>query len=244
MLINDNLPKSRLMTNIIAWGNRLLKSAPILILFSIIILLLQMNVLWFFSKLFGTVLNPTATSTFAFIVFCTIIFFLIVPIALSQFIFKEKLTDLGLQSPVNKKIALLIIMLSLLILIPCVYSFSLQKSFQLTYSLGPLTLPKFVIINFLLMPIYYFAEEFFFRGFLFITLWRKIRWHSFWITDIIFTLTHLGKPGLEILMCIPLSVLLNSLTLITRSLYPAIFVHYSIGLLIITLVNFKNIIPS
>ena len=94
-----------------------------------------------------------------------------------------------------------------------------------------------------LFPFYYIGEECFFRGFLFLGLWRRVRWHSFWITDVLFTLAHIGKPGLEILLCIPASIIFNCLTLFTRSIVPAVIVHTIMGIMLSILVTFQLVSP-
>ena len=86
------------------------------------------------------------------------------------------------------------------------------------------------MVQCIFLPLYYFSEEFFFRGFLFLLLWKKVRWHSFWITDILFAAAHILKPGLEILLCIPASVIFNVLTLYSRSIVPALMVHLIVGM--------------
>lgn len=150
---------------------------------------------------------------------------------------KKPLSHFGLQAP-KKNLSIMLICFFLALLMPYIYFFSQQKSFQLSYSWQHISLFNFLTINFLLMSVYYFAEEFFFRGFLFLSLWEKVRWHSFWITDIIFTLSHLGKPGLEVIFCIPVSIILNGVTLATRSIYPALIIHYSLGVFLNVLVNY------
>jgi membrane protease YdiL (CAAX protease family) len=64
-----------------------------------------------------------------------------------------------------------------------------------------------------------------------------VKWHSFWITDVLFTFSHLGKPGMEILLCIPASVVFNCLTLGTRSFFPAAVVHFVLGTVLFLVVN-------
>jgi len=77
-------------------------------------------------------------------------------------------------------------MIGLAILLPWIIFFAHQTEFK-GYSFGTPTLPKYILILGVLFPLYYIGEEFFFRGFLFLGLWKRVGWHSFWITDIIFT---------------------------------------------------------
>ncbi len=115
--------------------------------------------------------------------------------------------------------------------------FSKQPEFQATYALGQPSIKKLILLNTVLFPSYYFSEEFFYRGFLFLGLWRRIKWHSFWVTDFIFAFAHLGKPGLEILLSMFASVVFNILTLSTKSIYPALITHWVVGCTFILLIN-------
>ena len=100
---------------------------------------------------------------------------------------------------------------------------------------------KFILVQLLILPPYYFCEEFFFRGFMFMGLWKKINWHSFWVTDIIFFYSHLGKPPLELIFALPVGIVLNYITLRTKSVYPAIIVHCIAGIFLNSLVYLAHL---
>jgi membrane protease YdiL (CAAX protease family) len=158
----------------------------------------------------------------------------------AKVIFREKLSNLGMRMPQGKAKTVLLVILALAVLTPSIYLLSKLPDFKSYYSLKhPSLLRMSLMIT--LLPLYYFAEEFFFRGFLFLGLWHRIGWHSFWITEIIFTLSHLHKPVIEILLCIPASVIFNCLSVYTRSFYPALMVHSSIGIFCLLVVNFSRI---
>lgn len=159
------------------------------------------------------------------------VWFFIFPCLSNKFIFSQHPKNIGLCVPKWNWLTLFSILLALLLLIPWIIYFGHRTEFK-GYAHGHPTLFKFLLTQLLTCPIFYFAEEFFFRGFVFLNLWKKVRWHSFWITDIFFTLSHIGKPGLEILMCIPASIVFNFLTLQSKSILPATFVHTMLGIVL------------
>jgi membrane protease YdiL (CAAX protease family) len=217
---------------------RFFQSAPILISLSILFIIFEYQAPVVFLKYLGSAFDATKITTLIFLIAYTVLCFFVMPVVTSKIIFRENIKKLGLIVPENKKTALFLIIVALLLLAPCMVLFAQQKQFQHYYSLGHPSVSKFIFIQFMMLPIYYFIEEFFFRGFLFLTLWRKIGWHSFWITDVIFTCAHFGKPLPEILLAIPAGIILNYLTLRTQSIYPAAWVHAVLGILLNCLVNY------
>lgn len=208
-----------------------------LIFLSFIFIFVEAFLAIVFSNYFGVFDQTKIFSLFFFLIYSMICFF-VFPAALAKFLFKESLSEMGLKKVDNPLKAGILVSLFLFILIPYIIFCAHRSEFH-GYSLGHPSLIKFGLISISFFPLYYFAEEFFFRGFLFISFWKKVRWHSFWITDIIFTFSHIGKPGLEILLCIPVSVMLNILTLSTRSIYPAVIVHSTLGILLSFLTTYK-----
>lgn len=212
-------------------------STTILIAFSVLYFIMQFNVSTVYAKYFG-VYDPREIPIFAFFVFYTLFWFLLLPALTNKIFFGENVKEMGLVLPANKKLTLILIIVALLILIPWILYFTQMPQFH-GYSLANLSLPKFIFMLGVLFPGYYLGEEFFFRGFLFLGLWKRIGWHSFWLTDVIFTVLHLGKPGLEILLCIPASIVFNALTLFTRSIYPAVLVHSTLGMVMSVFVTYN-----
>jgi membrane protease YdiL (CAAX protease family) len=210
-----------------------LKSSPVLIVFSVVFYYFQIQLPQVYSQYFG-VYDPKTIPCFLFFAFYTLLWFLAFPAATNKIFFKENIKEMGLALPENYFKAILLIALSLIIVLPEINYFAHLTQFR-NYSLGN-TYSHWI---WLLFPIYYLGEEFFFRGFLFLGLWKRIGWHSFWLTDIVFTLCHIGKPPLEILMCIPVSIILNALTLMTRSIYPAVVVHTTMGIALSFMVSYQ-----
>jgi membrane protease YdiL (CAAX protease family) len=214
------------------------KSAPALIILSILMIGCVFSAPEVFSSQFGRVYDARQPFTLCFMVIYSSLFLLAAPLFLGKYISKQSLRELGLCFPENKKVALLLSLSALLILIPAVCFSASHKIVQTFYSLKNLSAFEFILILLFALPPYYLAEEFFFRGFLFMGLWRKIGWHSYWITEVIFTWAHLGKPPIEILIAFPAGIILNYLTLRTRSIYPAMFVHYTMGAVMNGVVTF------
>lgn len=174
---------------------------------------------------------------FGFFQLCTIVFFLFIPLFINQIFYKEKTSDLGLAIPVKKMQGIIFTAIAFIVTLPLILFAVKLKFFQIFYTLHHPSSEKLAIIIFVFMPLYYFCEEFFFRGFLFLNLWRRVGWHSFWITDIIFVWAHVAKPPLEMLIALPAGIVFAWLTLKTRSIFPSMIVHYSLGVTMQLLVN-------
>jgi len=217
---------------------QMIRSSPVVIVFSIFLICLEYCAPLAFSKCCGGIFDIKRWESFVFFDTYTWVLFLAAPIIITKLIFREKLKDVGLMFPENKKSTLVWMAISLLFLLPWMYFLSIQKLAHIYYSSDGLSLAKFIFIQCTVLPIYYFAEEFFFRGFLFLGLWRRVGWHSFWITDVIFALAHIGKPGFEILLAIPASIILSALALKTRSIYPPVLVHTTMGMFLNISVRF------
>ncbi len=214
------------------------KSTPVLIGLSILLVFIEFNVGTVFSRQFNRIFNIREVAPFTYLVAYTFVFLFFLPLLVRKYLAKTSLRDLGLRFPENKKKALLFMFFALLILIPVAYYSAQFKTVQRFYSLKDTPL-YFVFFLLLAMPPYYFAEEFFFRGFLFLGLWRNLGWHSYWVTEMIFTWAHTGKPMIELLISFPAGMVLNYLTLHTRSIYPAMVVHFIVGALLMILVTFR-----
>ncbi|TAK75630.1 MAG: CPBP family intramembrane metalloprotease [Gammaproteobacteria bacterium] len=211
-------------------------SAPMMLVFATAVLFYEVEAPFYYQRYFGVFDGKTIPSLL-FLDLYTLFLFFLVPLIVGRVLFREPYFDLGLRRPLNNWVALRLILLAYCIVIPLTLFCAHQSQFKHYYSFGHVDTVSFIFMQLVLVPVYYFSEEFFFRGFLFLSLWRRIGWHSFWVTDIFFTLAHLGKPGIEIILSIPASVMLNYLTLRTRSIYPALIVHATIGIAMNMTVN-------
>lgn len=77
---------------------------------------------------------------------------------------------------------------------------------------------------------YYMIEEFFFRRFLLEELHHHTKEWAIWITTVIFTLFHIGKPLPETIFAFFLGLYLCVLTIRTKSWIPAALFHFFIAL--------------
>ncbi len=160
------------------------------------------------------------------------------PALLLIFRFKEPLTSFGFQLPTNKKEAAVLIFLTLVVLMPVIIFFSGQEVFQDYYAFKKGTPVGVLVLIVLPSLIYYFAEEFLFRGFLFWGLWHKIKYHSFWLTSLIFSLLHASKPVPEIFFAFFASLIFCYLSFRTKSFAPAAIVHFLIAITLNLLIVF------
>jgi membrane protease YdiL (CAAX protease family) len=226
--------------------SRFFKSTFLLLCMGTGLILIAMDFKLFleFAKLFHSTGAKEFNSFAAFVVYCLLCYG-VAPLFLAKYVIREKFSSIGIRQPVNKIEAVFLILAAVAILLPFMVHFSKLASFKAFYSCGNACVQNnftlFTLIQFTMFPLYYLGEEFFFRGFLFLGLWKKIGWHSFWVTDILFTFSHIGKPGLEILLCIPASVVFNFITLRSRSILPAFIVHCTIGISLSYLVNFPGL---
>lgn len=222
--------------NLSYYFSQFLKSSYLLLAVSLVFYAYSKDVLIIYAKYFGQ-FNIRNIPGMVFFSFYGLFWLGLLPIVFNKWVRRESLRDIGIALPNNRIIALVLIIAALALLIPFMIFFAKQAVFH-DYSFGEISSPKFMFIIFFLFPIYYIGEECFIRGFLFLGLWKRVGWHSFWITDILFTLFHIGKPIPEVLLCIPASVIFNCLTLFTRSIVPAIIVHSTMGAVLSILVTY------
>lgn len=204
-----------------------------LLVFSLLLLFLEFSIPVFYHKFFHVNYNAKQIPDLIFYISGTILFFILIPAIINPIFFREKLRDLGLRLPHKKIEAILLSMVALVILVPVVLFLAKQHQLREFYSLGHPGALKLFFILVVIFPLYYFCEEFFFRGFLLVHLWKNVRWHSLWITDIIFTLAHVTKPLMEIIIALPAGIIFAYLALRTKSIFPSMFVHYCLGVLML-----------
>jgi membrane protease YdiL (CAAX protease family) len=183
--------------------------------------------------------DSKSMSGFAYIILYSFLIMLLLPYLFSRIVLNANTRDTGWLIPAFnfKNVGLTI--LALLLMLPFSYLFSKQPQLKIYYSLNNLSIAAFLFVTIFLQPLYYLIEEYFFRGFMFLTIWRYVGWHSFWITDIVFVYAHISKPVPELLLSIPGSVILNYLTLKTKSFLPAVLVHTLLGGLLNILIYFQ-----
>lgn len=221
------------------YTQRIFQSAPVLVLSSYLLINFANLAPYFVGQFIGIIDKHNLTFITSYVAYSWIIFF-IIPALIAKLIFKRSMADLGLTLPEKKFETSLLTLLALSLLMPFIWNFAHRTEFQLGYEMRNVKFIDFLYLQLILTPLYYFAEEFFYRGFLLYSLWRKVRWHAFWITGIFFAFAHLGKPMLEIYLAIPVSVILNLLTLRAGSIYPSMLIHFVMGATLNTLIYLQN----
>ena len=82
----------------------------------------------------------------------------------------------------------------------------------------------------LIMGLYYFAEEFFFRGFLLFGLKERFGEFSVVIQTIPFALFHLGKPPSEAILSVFAGLVFGHIAYKSESFIPVFLLHWLMGL--------------
>jgi len=202
------------------------------------------NSILFFQWVFGGLFNGSPWIDFWQYIwqFCmALLLFLIVPMLLIKYYFKEKQRDYGFQWG-DKKFNLIWTLIGLALL----PAFFFLKDPDLLHEYPLTTLVRddiqlFVIFN-LVYIIYYIGYEFIFRAYLQFGLKREGMTKLgilliIIIQTIITTLFHIGKPLTEIVAALAVAPLFGYLTLRGKSfLWPVLIFHYLIGVV-------QNIVP-
>ena len=160
------------------------------------------------------------------------------PLLIIKFVIKKKIEDFGLKLPIKQKEAILYSSLILLFSLPIMLYFGNQFNFQSYYQgSGQKLLNSFFIFT-LTSFIYYLSEEFVFRGFLLFNLFEDLGDFSIYVSGILFSLFHIGKPINEVFFALVLGIALGYLALKTKSILPGTIVHLALALILNTLVLF------
>ncbi len=158
------------------------------------------------------------------------------PFIVMKYIFKESHTGYGLQigdwKSGLKSTAILIPVIAIFLLFPSAF----QKEFNTFY---PLYKSKdgfdnfFILYEFLRLIFYYFAWEYFYRGFILFGLRSYIgNWNAILVQMIPSCLWHIGYPTGEILGAIPGGILFGILAIRTNSIFWPLLLHWLIGVLL------------
>ncbi len=174
-------------------------------------------------------------SLYKLIYWVSIIFFayFIIPVFLIRLVFKEKLSNYGLQWGSFWKDSWLYLLM-LAIMIPLVYFASRTESFQYRYpfyspSINESLWPNFWIWQFVYL-LQFFALEFFFRGFMVHGLKRELGIYSIFVMTIPYCMIHFGKPMSETFAAIFAGLALGLMSLKSRSIALGVFLHYSVAI--------------
>lgn len=162
-----------------------------------------------------------------------VIFYLIVPVLIIWFVFKQKLADYGLQlKGAFKDYKLYVLMLC--VMIPLVLFFSRTESFQQRYPFYDVQKGEPLYPNFIVWEIFYFLQffalEFFFRGFMLHGTKQRFGFYSVFVMTIPYCMIHFGKPLPETIAAIIAGIVLGTLSLKSRSIWLGVAIHYSVAI--------------
>lgn len=171
-----------------------------------------------------------------------------VPFLIIRYVWKERVVDFGFRVPESWGRASILTFLCVSVFVPIILVSATNNVFREFYSLAGIGIFRFLLFGVILPLIYYFAEEFLFRGFLFFSLWKKIGWHSIWVSNILFALLHVSKPSLEIVFAFIAGIAFSYLSLKTRSFIPAAIAHAVLAITLNVLVTFvfpvSGVVPA
>lgn len=162
-----------------------------------------------------------------------ILFYLIIPVGIIKFIFKEQLSNYGTSTKPSKNgFALYGIMM--LVMFPLVIHFSGTTSFLNRYPFynvasGETLFPKFLVWEFAYC-LQFFALEFFFRGFMINGLRKTMGAYSILVMTIPYCMIHFGKPFPETIAAILAGLILGWLSYKSKSIWLGVLVHCTVAL--------------
>jgi membrane protease YdiL (CAAX protease family) len=161
-----------------------------------------------------------------------LIYYVIFPVFTILIILRKNPLDYGLRIG-NYKLWSFYVAITVLIGIPVLYIGSLFSSVGQYYT------QPFGYYSFLtqMVPLL-FAWEYLLRGFLLFGLKEKFKEASILIQMVPFTLLHLGKPEIEILMCIPMGIWFGYIAYRGKSFWPAFIIHVFINFTLKYFVNY------
>jgi membrane protease YdiL (CAAX protease family) len=166
-----------------------------------------------------------------------LIILFVLPAFIITRIFHEKLSDYGLLIPEKIQEAIKISGWVIVVFLPIIFIISVRSDFGEYYAIERSSIVLFVLMT-IITAFYYFAEEFLFRGLMFFSLWKKWGIHSFWITNIVFSIFHIGKPVPEVFLAFFLGIVLSYVSLKTKSFIPAVAIHFILALILNILVTY------
>lgn len=159
-------------------------------------------------------------------------FYLVVPLLLIKFLFKDSISDYGL-SPKGFLNNYKTYLIFFLFMVPLILLVSTTDSFQNKYPfynpLGEKLWPNFIIWQCLYL-FQFFVLEFFFRGFIIHGLKKQFGFYSIFIMMIPYVMIHFGKSMPETIGAIFAGIILGTLSLKSRSIWLGVAIHYSVAI--------------
>ncbi len=164
---------------------------------------------------------------------------LILPSFLIKYIWGENTSSYGLRMPEKIEYAVKLTFLAFVPIISLIILLSRTEAFRSFYITDP-KLSFVFFIEIILSFIYFFSEEFLFRGFLLFSLWEKLGQKGFWVINIIFSLLHVGKASGEVFISFFIGIVFSYLSIKTQSIWPAVILHFCMAILLNFLIFFSN----
>lgn len=161
-----------------------------------------------------------------------ILFYLVFPVLIVKFIFREKLSDYGLKIKGMFKGWSAYLILFLLVF-PFVVLVSFEDSFQQTYPffLPPDGKPVFPVLWHweIFYALQFFSLEFFFRGFMIHGTRHRFGIYSVFVMVVPYCMIHFAKPFPEACGSIMAGIMLGFLSYRTRSIWMGAMIHVAVA---------------
>jgi len=161
-----------------------------------------------------------------------LVYYAILPILTILFILKKNPLDFGLRLG-DYKLWSFYVAITVIIAVPVLYIGSLFSSVSQYYT------KSFDFYNFFIRMVpLLLVWEFILRGFILFGLKERFKEASIIIQMVPFVLLHIGKPEIEILMCIPMGLWFGYIAYRGKSFWPAFITHAFINFTLSYFVNF------
>ena len=161
-----------------------------------------------------------------------LIYYLVVPLAASWLLFRDKPWDYGIRIG-HWKPSIILTAACLAAMALILYGASKMPEFRSYYHMHAIDWPELLLNH----SLYMFGWEFLFRGYMLFGLEKSIGKSAIFVQAIPFVLLHLGKPFLETLACIPGGFILGYVAYRTRSFLPCFIIHLGIYVMMIFFTN-------
>lgn len=166
-------------------------------------------------------------------IFVLTISYLVIPITIIKFYFKDSLKNYGLSfHDAFKDYWLYLTMLAFMI--PLVFTISYTHSFQAKYPFYHLSSSEPINSKFIVWELEYFfqffALEFFFRGFVLHGLKHRFGFYSIFVMTIPYCMIHFAKPMPETIAAIIAGIILGTLSLKSKNIWLGFIIHCSVAI--------------
>lgn len=163
---------------------------------------------------------------FAYKYWDRILLYLMIPLLITIFLFRENPKEYGFSFG-NWKLGLLFTLIGMLLMAPVIYYLGQgDVAMRIYYERFLTGLPWTTFLDL-------FGWEFFFRGWILFAYTRKFGPDALWLHAVPFALAHLGKPEVETLSTIFGGFVFGWVALRTNSFLYAFLIHWFIGTFII-----------